>query len=395
MRILWVSNAGFTRTGYGVATNAVVKQMMAAGHDVKVLAYYGLTNAGEVEIDGITYYSPRMDQWANDCIEDYAKLHRAELIIIHRDIWVNNKALAERLPIAVWFPIDSAPLAELTAEHLKSTRWGATMSKWAVEVARKAGYQLEYIPHSFNPEHYSYRRAPELRAGIIGAANNIKDESFLITVVAANKGFPSRKGFPEMFEAFGRFQKMHPNAYVHIHSLVTQEFGGPDLQKLAAACEMDMSRTSILNPFIFHMGLEPEDMARVYQMSDVLVNTSYGEGFGITILEAQACGTPVITTQFSSMPELTEYGETVSGTLMRTPMMNLWMVPDVNQIVEALEYRYHIRHDPSDRACGESVARAFAETHTDEAVYINHWAPWLARIEREMKAGEAGSIRFD
>lgn len=47
-----------------------------------------------------------------------------------------------------------------------------------------------------------------------------------------------------------------------------------------------------------------EDMPLLYASADVLVYTSLYEGFGLPILEAMAVGTPVITSDVSSMPEV-------------------------------------------------------------------------------------------
>ncbi len=43
----------------------------------------------------------------------------------------------------------------------------------------------------------------------------------------------------------------------------------------------------------------------IYNAADVLLAPSLYEGFGLTILEAMACGTPVITSNVSSLPEVT------------------------------------------------------------------------------------------
>jgi len=45
-------------------------------------------------------------------------------------------------------------------------------------------------------------------------------------------------------------------------------------------------------------------MVDAYNGMDVLTNVALGEGFGIPILEAQACGTPVIVGDWTSMSEL-------------------------------------------------------------------------------------------
>ena len=45
------------------------------------------------------------------------------------------------------------------------------------------------------------------------------------------------------------------------------------------------------------------ELRLIYSSADCLVSTSLYEGFGMPVLEALACGTPVITTQTSSLPE--------------------------------------------------------------------------------------------
>jgi glycosyltransferase involved in cell wall biosynthesis len=46
-----------------------------------------------------------------------------------------------------------------------------------------------------------------------------------------------------------------------------------------------------------------EETARFYQAADVLVYPSFSETFGLPILEAMACGCPVVTSDVSAMPE--------------------------------------------------------------------------------------------
>jgi glycosyltransferase involved in cell wall biosynthesis len=47
-----------------------------------------------------------------------------------------------------------------------------------------------------------------------------------------------------------------------------------------------------------------EDLPAVYQLSKVFLFPSLSEGFGMPIVEAMACGTPVITSRISCMPEI-------------------------------------------------------------------------------------------
>ena len=47
-----------------------------------------------------------------------------------------------------------------------------------------------------------------------------------------------------------------------------------------------------------------EDLSAIYTMADMLAFPTLYEGFGIPILEAQRCGTPVLTSNCSSLPEV-------------------------------------------------------------------------------------------
>ncbi len=58
--------------------------------------------------------------------------------------------------------------------------------------------------------------------------------------------------------------------------------------------------------WVRHLGYVPsEDRPALYRSADVFVWPSFYEGFGLPLLESMACGTPVITSHTSSMPEIT------------------------------------------------------------------------------------------
>ena len=49
---------------------------------------------------------------------------------------------------------------------------------------------------------------------------------------------------------------------------------------------------------------DKSSLIQIYNAADILIAPSLHEGFGITLLEAMACGTPVITSKVSAMPEV-------------------------------------------------------------------------------------------
>ncbi|NOR80232.1 MAG: glycosyltransferase [Methyloprofundus sp.] len=54
--------------------------------------------------------------------------------------------------------------------------------------------------------------------------------------------------------------------------------------------------------FINHIGIDREQLVKLYQQSDIVMFASLYEGFGLPILEANAIGRPVITSNIYSMP---------------------------------------------------------------------------------------------
>jgi glycosyltransferase involved in cell wall biosynthesis len=57
--------------------------------------------------------------------------------------------------------------------------------------------------------------------------------------------------------------------------------------------------------FIKYLGyISDEELAKVYNLASLFVYPSFYEGFGLPVAEAMACGTPVITSSVSSLPEV-------------------------------------------------------------------------------------------
>jgi glycosyltransferase involved in cell wall biosynthesis len=58
------------------------------------------------------------------------------------------------------------------------------------------------------------------------------------------------------------------------------------------------------NDVIFTGYISVDDLPALYSGADVFVYPSLYEGFGLPVLEAMACGTPVVTSNISSLPEI-------------------------------------------------------------------------------------------
>jgi glycosyltransferase involved in cell wall biosynthesis len=79
--------------------------------------------------------------------------------------------------------------------------------------------------------------------------------------------------------------------------------GGGREAKYIASLHSLADELDISGDVVFTGGLPLEQTVAFYQAADVLVYPSFNETFGLPILEAMACGCPVVTSDTSSMPE--------------------------------------------------------------------------------------------
>ena len=94
--------------------------------------------------------------------------------------------------------------------------------------------------------------------------------------------------------------------------LARHELGGRQLvivgaerdQHYAAELRVLVDQLGIADDVVFVGAVPNEETARFYQATDALVYPSFNETFGLPILEAMACASPVVTSNVSSMPEI-------------------------------------------------------------------------------------------
>jgi glycosyltransferase involved in cell wall biosynthesis len=79
--------------------------------------------------------------------------------------------------------------------------------------------------------------------------------------------------------------------------------GGGQDEKYVASLHLLADQLGIAKDVVFTGKVPLEETVRFYQAADVFVYPSVNETFGLPILEAMACGCPVVTSDVSAMPE--------------------------------------------------------------------------------------------
>jgi glycosyltransferase involved in cell wall biosynthesis len=204
-----------------------------------------------------------------------------------------------------------------------------------------------------------------------------KDTDFLVMMNAANKanGLVHRKALAENLLAFSIFAKDKPDAIIYLHMDMFGAFGGWNLPNLLEAVGLSHDQVILVDQIAYRYGLSQEVLVGLYTAADVYLGTSYGEGFGVGTIEAQACATPVIVSNFAASPELVGDGWIVDGQPLWDHHQRSWFnVPGVPGIVAALEEAYARPRGKSEKAL------EFAKDYRADVVYETHWKPVLKKI---------------
>jgi len=390
MRILWSSNAPWVPSGYGQQTKLTVPQLQRLGHDVAIDAFCGL-QGGVLSIDGVPIYPSGGHQYGCDTLAADAADFKADIAITLIDAWVYHDVDLGSCRWVPYFPVDSEPIAPILLNSIKRSYDRIVFSKHAMKELDAAGLSYKYVPHMIDTEVMKPKEETRWRE-----STGTPEDAMVFGMVAANNTFPSRKAYPQVLEAFIRFHADVPNSRLYIHARTAEHSQGGTVNMpamLDVLCKKygvnDSSCVFWIDPYVLRVGAPPEYMADMYNGIDVLLSPSMGEGFGIPILEAQACGTPVIIGDWTAMPDIFFAGWKVE----RAEAVPFWisgydtyfMLPSVEGILRAMREAYEWKR--SDRTALKEAARAGAVAYDCVTVADNYWKPALDDIHERIKRG--------
>lgn len=384
VRALWYSNAPWASTGYGQQTAQAVQRLIKDGHEVAIHAMYGLEGASSTW-NQIKIYPRGMSTYSDDIVVAHwmewtqsSKLPK--LLMTLFDVWVLKSESLKQVPnIASWVPIDHQPVPVDVAEWCRRPNvMPIAMSLFGKKMLEQQDIRCLYVPHGIESE---FKPTPTVKSAdgqpltgrdIMG----VDKDKFVVMMTAANKGVvPSRKAFAENFMAFSMFAADHPDAILYMHTEPATSMGGIDLKALQKMCGIPDEQIRWCDSYLYRQGFPLHALAALYTSSDVLLAASMGEGFGIPVVEAQACGTRVIVSNFTSQPELVGDGWVVEGQPWYDPLQGAWFItPSVPSILKALKDAYEAPRGVSRKAVD------FAAKYEADTVYERFWKPAMKEI---------------
>ncbi len=378
------SNSPGLPTGYSVQVSMLVERMKRHGIHVGVLSNYG--NEGYIakhrtKHGDLPIYPKGYKPYSDDVMELWHEHHRRgfetlpHFMLTLYDVWVYND-LQTDIPIYSWVPLDHVTMPPLVKRFLeKDNVTPIAMAPHGQRQLAAAGFEADYIPHAVDTKVF---KPTQLFRGVeTREFMGIGKDKFLVTAVMANKAnqIVHRKGFAELFLSFGIFHKDHPDSHLYIHADVLPVVGGFHLGTLMKSSGVPETAVTFANRDELRTGYSDADMAAIYTASDVVWMATYGEGFGVPIIESAACGVRSIASDWAATADLMSPDSfpVLGQPFWDSPQSAFFQIPVLASLVEALEKAYEANRDTS------TVAREFAMQFDVEKVWQDHWMPFFRK----------------
>lgn len=359
-KVLWFGDAG-AHTGFARVTHSIGERLVAMGHDVHVLA---INYRGDYFDTPLKLYRPDMlvggDIFGRSrIVELLAKVEPDVVVMLHdphliiQMLFENGKYDDQRIllryrPIITYLPCDGTNLPPAWPDVLTKVTNVVAMSKWGQ--SQYPGSKLVY--HGVDTDQFwpvSPDRPIVTSSGAVlksrrdcKKAFGYDPKRFLVLRVDKNSG---RKDFAATWKALVPVMAKYHDIDVHFHCSIRNDANGVSMLALyTRSLVQGVARERWFSPDEHNTfeGWPQQDLNALYNAADLFVTTSRGEGFGLTIAEAAACGVPVIAQNVSAIPEVVGPGGLLiePQRLLTVPSGEDVWLSDVDAFSAAIERAY-------------------------------------------------------
>lgn len=305
-----------------------------------------------------------------------------DLIMLYHDPWHIprlRRAIDLRTKVVAYCPLDGI----IRNDGIRRAVYGldglAVPTRFAAEqfaLNREQAGSIAVLPHGVDLKVFpavGNRRDRHLIRQSLWSAHPDWWSGFWIANFNRNH---SRKRLVKTLEGFARFAEAKPSdvrLYIHWGA----ERTGPNLEHIARA--LGISDRVVIPKLM--AGVNTETLARIYQATDVGINTSVGEGWGLPAFEHAATGAPQIVPEHSACLELWR-DAAILLPVRRAVNLAGWVEGGEvhpEDVAHALELLY------ANQERYEQVAAACLQVSSDPAygwkAICAQWHQWLTSVQ--------------
>jgi len=385
LKIVWSSNAPFTPSGYGVFTKDFLRRLKEDGWPFICIAWAGL-EAGFIEYDGYECWPKMQDPYGGDAIVHHTNRWGGDVVFTMQDVpTLDPQKLKQVKHWIPYLPIHYSPSSIHIRQRLNYAYKIITFAEYGRKGLADEGYSSTMIPEGIDTKVFRPLDKNDIRKKL-----NIHPDVFLWGMVGANKEVPTRKGFQEAMDAFKIFSDERPNLrtglYIHTH---TPPLGSFNIIEYAKLIGIENKIHFPSNYDYFYAGRGTRDaIVGVLNSFDCLLQPSRTEGFGLPIVEAQACGKPVIATDFSAMPELIVKNKTglLCGSLKKdySSQLGYWVVPDPKSLAKQMGKMYKMLKNDKNGEIAKAARDNVLTNFDIDVIFKEKWVPYLENLQEEI-----------
>ncbi len=375
LKILWISETPTAFTGFSTVTREILARL--ARRPRYRVACLGWGYGGwPYDRRSIPYdiYPSHGRTFGRDSAARAIDEFLPDILISFGDLWMID--WIEQLPhrdqfkSVIYFPIDGRPFPPAWKRIVCASDVAVACSRFGQELVQPACPEVDVrmIYHGVDVEAFrplTPKEQVKERHKLAG--------KFIVGCVARNQ---PRKNLPVLVKAFAVFCQDKEDALLYLHT--NPKDIGWDLLDLVRRFGIE-GRTAISRVASVWQGANKETLNEIYNLFDVFVLPTAGEGFGLPLAEAMAAGVPVAATRYSACVELVDgRGELIEvKEFVTTGHYNIELaIPDTEDLIGKLNLLY------SDSARRERYGRAgreFAQQFSWDRV-VRQWDDLLTGL---------------
>jgi glycosyltransferase involved in cell wall biosynthesis len=395
IKILTISDHPLSPSGVGTQTRYVIESLLKTGR-FEVISLGGAISHND--------YTPVIvegweDNWKifpvdaygdQNLIRSVLRQHRPDILYFMTDprfydwLWQMEDEIRESVPMVYYHVWDNYPYPTYNKVWYDSTDVVATISKVTSDIVQTVSPSVEehYIPHAVNSEIFKKLDDPVSLQHMKDMRKQIGAEDKVIFFW--NNRNARRKQSGSLIFWFKKFLDKvgHDKACLMMHTDINDPHGQP-LHVVAE--HLGLSEGQIV---FSTQKVSPQHLSLMYNASDVTVNISDAEGFGLGTLESLSCQTPIVVTMTGGLQEQVTDGENYFGVGIEPSSKAIigslnvpWIYEDrinEDEFVAALEKMFHM--SPQERASLGKQGSLHVQKNYNFEDFGNKWVNLMTNI---------------